>query len=221
MKNLKYYITFILLIHLSFTIDAQDNRPSLEKNLELIGMRFTLPEQYDTLTHHFAVYDCSDTSCILRKTLRMVEAVLRNHDGQCKILVFVGGSNSVRYGKIIDNNKKIFGEISSLAYNRIKDNFKYGRRHVSASKQEIEDLKMMLTYYPQDSAKAIFNADQMLIYPVNFEGETCEGIYNCGRCVVVEKNGLDVFFYFIMTEKSIRNFDQYLSDLRGVFWFDE
>ena len=150
-----------------------------------------------------------------------MDAKWEHLNGKCIILVYLSGVSTVRYGRMIKGRKDLFGDIASMSYNRIKSNFKYGKRGVSASEQEIEDLKMMVTHYPQDTAKVLFNADYMLVYPLDFEGQMCENNYTCGRCVVFSRNGLDVFLYFMMTDESIKEFDDYLSEIRHVFWFDD
>ena len=35
------------------------------------------------------------------------------------------------------------------------------------------------------------------------------------------KDGLDVFFYFMMTDEGIKNFDKYLMDFKGIFLFSK
>lgn len=78
----------------------------------------------------------------------------------------------------------------------------------------------MMTIYPQDTARSFFNADYMMTYPYNMKGKACQGVYSRTRVVVIERNGLDVFFYFTMTDVGIKDFDKYLMDLKGVFGFN-
>ena len=79
---------------------------------------------------------------------------------------------------------------------------------------------MLVTHYPDETAKDIFNGASMFIYPLNFRGETCQGQYTCGRGVVVfGKNNVPLELYFIMTDESVADFDKYLSELKGVFTF--
>lgn len=60
----------------------------------------------------------------------------------------------------------------------------------------------------------------MMTYPYNMKGKACQGVYSRTRVVVIERNGLDVFFYFTMTDVGIKDFDKYLMDLKGVFGFN-
>jgi hypothetical protein len=198
---------------------------TFEEKIKLIGMTFTALEQYNVIktdggTYGGRIYDCDNESCPLRR-LKLLDAKLEHLNGKCRILIYLSGVSTVRYGRMIKERKDLFGDIASMSYNRIKSNFKYGKRGVSASEQEIEDLKMMVTHYPRDSAKVLFNADYMLVYPLDFEGLRCENKYTCGRTVVFSRNGLDVFLYFVMTDESIKDFDNYLSEIRHVFWFDD
>lgn len=122
--------------------------------------------------------------------------------------------------KNLKYNKKSFGIDTLSKYNRVKHDFDYGRPYSSASEQDIEDLKIMMTFYPQDTARSFFNADYMMTYPYNMKGKACQGVYSRTRVVVIERNGLDVFFYFTMTDVGIKDFDKYLMDLKGVLGFN-
>ena len=90
----------------------------------------------------------------------------------------------------------------------------------NVSAKHAEDLKIMMTFYPQDTARSFFNADYMMTYPYNMKGKACQGVYSRTRVVVIERNGLDVFFYFTMTDVGIKDFDKYLMDLKGVLGFN-
>ena len=139
---------------------------------------------------------------------------------QCKLFVYIAGAINAHLGDIIKYNKKSFGIDTLSKYNRVKHDFDYGRPYSSASEQDIEDLKIMMTFYPQDTARSFFNADYMMTYPYNMKGKACQGVYSRTRVVVIERNGLDVFFYFTMTDVGIKDFDKYLMDLKGVLGFN-
>lgn len=213
-----YKIVFLLcLILILSKTKGQDIPQSLENRLKLIGMTFTPPEQY-TIAHFedsFGEYACEDETCPLRR-LGVIHTKLLHQDKDCQISIYIAGANQMRYGKV---NK--LNEPGDLSYNRIKHDFMYGEQFRAATKQETEDLKMMLTYYPQDSAKAIFNADYMLCYPFNMEGKKCRNKFTCARTIVTGKGGLDIFVYFVFTDKGIKDFDRYLAEFKQTLWFKE
>ena len=176
-KNL--YIVVLLLC--SFTnLSAQNESSQFEQDLELIGLNFSLSDQYDLSDNMRMIYVTDDYKSPLR-----------------------------RLGTVH----------SSLTYNRIKTDFKYG--YPGATEQDIEDLKMMMTFYPHDTATVLFNADYMMVYPFNMEGKKYQDKFTRTRVVVTGKDGLDVFFYFMMTDEGIKNFDKYLMDFKGIFLFSK
>ena len=118
-------------------------------------------------------------------------------------------------------NKELFGDISSSTYSRVRHDLNYGRPNSSPSEQDIEDLKMIMTFYPQDIARTLFNADHIMVYPYNMEGKKYEDNFTRVRVVAIEKNGIDVFLYFAMTDQGIKDFDKYLMDFKGVFLFSK
>lgn len=77
---------------------------------------------------------------------------------------------------------------------------------------------MIMTFYPQDIARTLFNADHIMVYPYNMEGKKYEDNFTRVRVVAIEKNGIDVFLYFAMTDQGIKDFDKYLMDFKGVFY---
>lgn len=216
MRLRNIYIVIFLLCR--FTgISAQDKSSQFEQDLELINMRFFPSDQYDLSDNMRMIYVTDDYKSPLRR-LGTVHSILKNHDGQCKIFVYLSGANGLRYGGLIRKNKGVFNNVSSLTYNRIKTDFKYG--YPGASEQDIEDLKMMMTFYPHDTATVLFNADYMMVYPFNMEGQKYQDKFTRMRVVVTGKDGLDVFFYFIMTDEGIKNFDKYLMDFKGILCFN-
>jgi len=147
-----------------------------------------------------------------------VHSILTHKNGECKILVFASGEIDVKYGKMVADNARLFNVVNST-FNRIKKDFRYGTSK-SATREQIEELDMMVRHCPKEQAKEMFNADDIIMYPLNLRGNAFEDKYTRSRAVVVAKNGLSIFFYFLMTDESVKNFDQYLKDLSGSFMFN-
>ena len=217
--NMRNIIVFVLLFCSSLILSAQNKSSQFEQDLELINMRFFPSDQYDLSDNMRMIYVTDDYKNPLRR-LGTVHSILKNHDGQCRIFVCLVGAGEIRYGGLVKANKELFGDISSSTYSRVRHDLNYGRPNSSPSEQDIEDLKIMMTFYPQDTARSFFNADYMMTYPYNMKGKACQGVYSRTRVVVIERNGLDVFFYFTMTDVGIKDFDKYLMDLKGVFGFN-
>lgn len=105
-------------------------------------------------------------------------------------------------------------------FSRIGNHFGFMKPGRSLRRQALKDVEMLVTYYPTETAKDIFNGVSMFVYPLNFQGETYRNQYTCGRGVVVfSKHNVPLELYFLMTDESIKNFDKYLSELKGVFTF--
>ena len=101
------------------------------------------------------IYVTDDYKNPLRR-LGTVHSILKNHDGQCRIFVCLVGAGEIRYGGLVKANKELFGDISSSTYSRVRHDLNYGRPNSSPSEQDIEDLKMIMTFYPQDIARTLF-----------------------------------------------------------------
>lgn len=209
---------FILILCIFTSLNAQGKRSLFEEDLELIDMKFSLPTEYSMSDNERPVYVTDDYNSPLRR-LGTVHSVLTHSDEHCKVFVYILGADMIRYGGLVKANQGIFGEMSSLTYNRVKNDFRYGHPNSSASEQDIEDLKMMMTFYPTDTARVLFNADWMMTYPYNMEGEKYEDNFTRMRAVVIQKNKIDVFIYFMMTDKGVEDFDKYLMGLKEAFWF--
>ena len=202
--NLRGQDTIILKNNARMILDTTNMRtiPQFEEDLKLIDMKFIPSAQYDIFYDINLVSPCKEQDCPFKK-MGLIHAILTSHDKQCKLFVYIAGAINAHLGDIIKYNKKSFGIDTLSKYNRVKHDFDYGRPYSSASEQDIEDLKIMMTFYPHDTARSFFN-----------------GVYSRTRVVVIERNGLDVFFYFTMTDVGIKDFDKYLMDLKGVFGFN-
>jgi hypothetical protein len=151
---------------------------------------------------------CENESCPLRNIGEGYRLI--HIDGECEIIVCSSGKNNALSQK----------QPSISSYYKIEGDLRPGKIGLT-SKRDIKDLDMMLTYYPQDRAKAIFNADYMLCYPYSMHGMTHKNHFVYARTIVTGKNGLDVFVYFVLTDKAEENFDKYLADFRKILWFKD
>jgi len=210
---------FILILG---NVIGQDIPPSLASKIKLIGMTYTPSEHYTVTPSEkaFGEYACSDVTCPLRR-FQIVDSKFTNQDGQCKVYIFVSGADRILYEKIDTNNLIQLSHPAPLSFNCIKHIFMYGQRLRSATEQDTKDLDMMLTHYPQENAKALFNADYMVGFPYNMEGKKCEERFSSGRVIVTGKGGLDVFLYFFFTDQGADHFEKYLSDFKKTLWFND
>ncbi|MDR3118665.1 MAG: carboxypeptidase-like regulatory domain-containing protein [Mediterranea sp.] len=171
------------------------------------GITFTPNRQYAVVTEK-PDCACENESCPLRNIGEGYRLI--HIDGECEIMICSSE----------ENNSLPQKQPSISSYSKIKKDLGSGKIGLT-SKRDIKDLDMMLNYYPQDRAKAIFNADYLLCYPYNMHGMTHKNHFICARAIVTGKNGLDVFIYFVLTDKAAENFDTYLAGFRKTLWFED
>lgn len=179
-----------------------------EEDLALVGMKFTLPTQYNILYKFDNIPPCGEQDCPLKR-LGMVHSILRHKDEECKIVTYV----SAGWNRELIENRLI------KRCSRIKYDLELERKGLSDVQQKVV-LDSLITFYSQDSAKAFFNGDLMLSYPFDLKNKLCENKYTNVKVIVAEKNGLQLFLYFVMTDNGAKNFDKYLNDLKGTFWYN-
>lgn len=168
----------------------------------------------DTLAYVFG-----NDSCPMRNEMNMRNGILSHKDGKCKVAIDPA-FNPMEGKKLpIPYKNEVAQE---YIFSRIAARFEMGKKFRSRTKQEMKDAEMLVTYYPVDTAKSIFNGVSMFVYPLNFKGEYCQNIYRYGKgVVIVGKYNIPLYLYFFMTEESIIDFDKYLSELKGMFIFQE
>ena len=217
----KFILLFCFILILGNVI-GQDIPPSLASRIKLIGMTYTPSEHYTVTPSEkdFGENACSDVTCPLLR-FKFIHSKFTNQDGQCKVYIYVSGANRILYEKFDTNNLIQLSHPDPLSFNRIKSDFMYGQRGQSATEQDTKDLDMMLTHYPQENAKALFNANYMVGFPYNMEGKKCEERFSSGRVLVTGKGGLDVFLYFFFTDQGADHFEKYLSDFKKILWFND
>jgi hypothetical protein len=223
---MKHSCALAFFLILSFAdISGQSIPSSLAIRLKLMNVAFSPPAQYviTPSNRDFGERICEDIKCPLWK-IAIVDAELIHHDEQCRVYAYVAGADVIEYGKIVGDHPELFGAVDptdDMSYNRIKSNFKYGRPLVAASRQDIEDLKMMLHFYAKEDAQLFFNADYMAAYPYNMEGKSCKNDLTRARAIVFGKAGLNIFLYFVMTDVGMKDFGKYFADFKGSFWFKD
>ncbi|MBQ7664563.1 MAG: hypothetical protein IJS43_04995 [Bacteroidaceae bacterium] len=128
--------------------------------------------------------------------------------------------------KRVDGNKLTIPlreeALKDYIFTRVGNHFGFSQPGRSMSRQALKDVEMLVTYYPTEIAKDIFNGVSMFVYPLNFQGKAYRGTFSCGRgVVIISKNNIPLELYFFMTDESVKDFDNYLSSLKGVFIFQD
>ena len=232
-------LLYIFIVFFSCTFSCLSAQTALEKALKTMNVQMNIPSYFDISQNEKKIYitpktkesptptmvqqydfESSFGDTALKVYLHLGHSIIRHKTEDYLIFVDAIGERDVQFG-VIKKNPVLFNSEQNNALKRIKFDFRYGKRMSSPSEGEIEELKLMLTYYPEKQAKEMFNADWMVMYPMNLRGEVLEGKFSRCRAVAVSKYGMDMFFYFIMTDESSKKFDTYLMDLNKVFWFNE
>ena len=153
----------------------------------------------------------------LNRKFGMLLGRLSHQDGKCLL--------AMNTAPIPINGKKLQLPLredlaKEYVFTQVGNNFEFGKPYRSMRRQAIKDVQMLVTHYPAETAKNIFNGVSMFIYPLNFQGETYLNQYTCGRGVVIfSEHNVPLELYFFMTDESIADFDEYLLELKGVFTF--
>lgn len=234
---IKFFYIFIGFF--SCTFSCLSAQTALDKALKTMNVQMDIPSFFDVSQNEEPIYITPETKespipkikqqydfepsfgdTALKVYLHLGHSIIRHKTEDYLIFVDAIGEVAAKY-RGITKNPVLFNSEQNDALKRIKFDFRYGKRMSSPSEGEIEELKLMLTYYPEKQAKEMFNADWMVMYPMNLRGEVLEGKFSRCRAVAVSKYGMDMFFYFMMTDESSKKFDTYLMDLNKVFWFNE
>lgn len=148
-----------------------------------------------------------------------VASVIKHKSNECVVIVYIppgrGGSN---YGEIATDSAML-RTFKHIAFERIKSNFNYGSAFQAPSELEAMEIYSMLTHYPVEKARQMFNAGAMVGYPLNFKGNVFQERFTRGRAVVVGKDRHEFYLYFMMTDKSVSLFNKYLNDFDKAFNF--
>ncbi len=236
MKTLSLLIPLVFLTF-GLQLQAQEKREnnSMQKFIEENNIPKVKYEKFwDILAKNYIDYHpkekwkiVSDTlayvfekdSCSLNNKIAMMHGVLSYKDKKC-LLAISAAFNPMENKKLPIPYK--LETAKEYIFTRVANHFDFGKPFRSRNKQERLDAEMLVTYYPADTAKSIFNGVSMFVYPLNFKGEYCQNIYRYGRGVVVlGKYNVPLYLYFFMTEESISDFDKYLSELKGMFVFQD
>lgn len=223
----------VLLLLLSFIgVSNAKGQTALENAMKRINVSINIPPAFSITQNKELIFVTQDTilptikqvynfepsygSTAFKVIFGTIHSIFTHKDGVCLVFVFVspgkGGSDFGNAG---------LNALNNLSFGRIKHDFRYGKPMDSASESESVELNSMLTHYPKEQAQKMFNANVMVMYPLNLRGNVYKDKYTRSRAVVVNKDGLEFYLYFMMTDSSVNNFDHYLNDLSKAFWFND
>lgn len=78
-----------------------------------------------------------------------------------------------------------------------------------------------ISYKPSDYARSAFNADTVITYPLKM-WKKHEAKYNHCQVMTIQKNTRGyISLYFFYTDKGKQNFENYMKQLNGLFWYRE
>ena len=205
-------------------IDVSMNIPSyfnVSQNDDVIGVaEVTKKEPLPTLAQIYG-FDPGQGNTAINAIFGLLQSIFEHKNGEYLIFVsVVPGRGGSTYGKVVKDSTELF-TLKNLSFGRIKHDFRYGEPLKDASELEADELYSMLTHYPREQAQEMFNANVMVTYPMNLWGSAYKDKYTRSRAVVIAKDRLEIYLYFMMTDESAKNFDTYLQDLNKVFWFNE
>jgi hypothetical protein len=149
----------------------------------------------------------------------MVNSILEHSNDECIVIVYIppvtGGSC---YGKIATDSAML-RVFKHIPFERIKTEFSYESPLNAPSELAAMELYSMLTHYPSAKAEEMFNAGTMVSYPLNFRKNIFQKKFTRGRAVVIGKDRRHLFLYFMLTDKSVLDFDKYLEEFNRAFVF--
>lgn len=234
------YISIIFLSLLLGGVLTVQGQTALEKAMDKMNVSMKIPSYFSVSSNEDLIYVTEVTdenpyptiaqnygfepsygSTAFKVMFAKTHSIMRHKNEDCLIFIYVLGAATIEYGKMIKENAHLFKNMENPAFNRIKRDFRYGKPMSGATDWEAAELDMMLTRYPKRKARKMFNANRMVMYPFNLRGNVYEDKYTRCRAVVIAKNGLDIYFYFMLTDESAKNFDTYLKELNKVFWFND
>lgn len=109
----------------------------------------------------------------------------------------------------------------NISLGGIKRHFQWGKPFSDASIAEANELYSLLTLYPKELAQSLFNAHTLVSYPINLRGNIYKNKYTRCKAVVVGKDRLEFVIIFMMTNENVSQFNNYLNNLKKVFWFNK
>src|SRR5574344_330637 len=162
-------------------------------------------------------YVSDERNNYIREQRGAEQFILTHQDEQCMV--------AVKTIFLLEDGSQIpvpynYKASSESAIEHIAYLYQWGRPLRTISEQDRNDVRLLTTAYPADSAKSIFTGASMHVFPLHLKGEYLLNKYHYGRGVVVfGENNIPLILFFFMTDKSISDFNRYLSEFKGVLSF--
>lgn len=199
------------------------NPPTIEGKCEQQNIRLNIKQPYKLIRSRGYVpsqLPCDTKGCIFRHIIAQSDASIVHQDKDCELYL----KTSIRSGNSRDDLTPLptGGKINMNIYGYIKSDLKWqvDKMYKAVEPCEVDEIKMLLTDYPASLAKQYFNADYMLMYPIDTKQQECRDKFTRARCVVIGKDYRFVFMYFFLTDDNAKDLNKYLAQLKGMIWFN-
>ena len=150
----------------------------------------------------------------------LVHSIIKHKEEEYIIFVSVlPGRGESRYDNVKSNEAKVYN-LNEIPFTRIRSDLLKGKNR-SITSQETYELDKMIIHCPREQAKALFNANAMVKYPIDMKGNVYMEKYTKCIAIAVAKDGLSFYLYFMLTDDGEEKLDTYLEDIKGVFRFHD
>ena len=234
-QKITIIVSFITVIGIA-NLNAQS---FLDESAARLGISVKIPPQYKISKNETLIYPTAITEenpvpelaqqyeqkpakgdTFFNVFFGTVNSILEHKNNECVVIVFIPpGQGGSSYGKIATDSTML-SVFKQISFERIKTDFKYESPFNAPSELAAMELYSMLTHYSATKAKEMFNAGAMVSYPLNFKTNVYREKFTRGRAVVIAKDWREVYLYFMLTDKSVLNFDKYLEEFDGAFVFN-
>jgi hypothetical protein len=191
--------------------------PTLDENAKAIGLNYKLPGKY---TQSYKEVSFIKTSIedtpeeLLIGVGNLIVSQWIHEDGEC--ILFINSSRG--YDRLLGHRD---ADIPGSTFNRIRWRIKMGNPFINTTDEQMEELKKIITFWPQKEAEKIFNAQHVITYPIEDPKAIYKGKYVLRENLCMLKWGEYLTISFLLTDKGYKNRNQYMKDVKKAFRFND
>ena len=195
-------------------IPLVDTVPTLDSRVKAIGLNYKLPKKYTQSYEEvsFLNVNADIPEELVRGVNNLIVSQWIHEDGEC--ILFINSSPGYNIRERSERIRKSF-------FNRTRRYLQMGNPFIDTTDEQMEDLKKIITFWPQKEAEKVFNAQHVLVYPINEPKAIYKGKYVHRQSLCMIKWGEDLTVSFLLTDKGYKNMNKYMKDVKKAFRFND
>ncbi|RHJ76818.1 hypothetical protein [Parabacteroides sp. AM08-6] len=195
------------------TDGSTHNKSKLEMATKTIGLNYKLPKEYFATGEFYLKMPPANPTELLRTVFGTRASKWIHEDQECILFIDCAGTETT-----ID---KSVDKLPENVFSQIRNSLDMGSAFKETTDEQMEELKKIITIWPSQKSKEIFNAQYVITYPIEDKKAVYQDKYRHRMDLIMVKWGKKLTVSFLLTKKGYKHINKYIKDVEEAFRFED